>query len=368
MQMINAYRVRGHLIADLDPLGAEPSYHAELDPDTYGLTIWDLDREFLTGSLGEAIGEAGPKPRRHPARDPGDAAPDLLRQDRLRVHEHPGAGAEALAAAAHGAGRPTTGRSTAKRACAFCATCSTPKSSSISCTPASSARSASRWKARETAIAILDEILERAAANNVHEIVIGMAHRGRLNVLANVVGKDRRADLLRVRRRPRSVQHAGLRRREVSPGRAAACAAARTAAKSRSRSRPTPAIWKPSTRWSKASCAPSRTASATPHRERVIPLLIHGDAAFAGQGVVAETLNLSQLDGYSHRRHHPPDHQQPDRLHHAARRIALHALLDRRRARRAGAHLPRQRRRSRRPPSAWRRSPSITASSSRRTW
>ncbi len=62
MQMINAYRVRGHLIADLDPLGDEPSYHPELDPETYGLTIWDLDREFLTGSLGEAIGEGGPKP------------------------------------------------------------------------------------------------------------------------------------------------------------------------------------------------------------------------------------------------------------------------------------------------------------------
>ena len=60
--MINAYRVRGHLIADLDPLGDEPSYHPELDPETYGLTIWDLDREFLTGSLGEAIGEGGPKP------------------------------------------------------------------------------------------------------------------------------------------------------------------------------------------------------------------------------------------------------------------------------------------------------------------
>ena len=61
IQMINAYRVRGHLIADLDPLGAEPSYHPELDPETYGLTIWDLDREFLTGSLGEAIGEGAPK-------------------------------------------------------------------------------------------------------------------------------------------------------------------------------------------------------------------------------------------------------------------------------------------------------------------
>src|SRR2546425_7847094 len=61
IQLINAYRVRGHLIADLDPLGVEPSHHAELDPETYGLTIWDLDREFLTGTLGEAIGETSPK-------------------------------------------------------------------------------------------------------------------------------------------------------------------------------------------------------------------------------------------------------------------------------------------------------------------
>ncbi len=51
LQLINAYRVRGHLIADFDPLGSEPVYHSELDPATYGLTIWDLDREFLTGTL-----------------------------------------------------------------------------------------------------------------------------------------------------------------------------------------------------------------------------------------------------------------------------------------------------------------------------
>ncbi|MYE57883.1 MAG: multifunctional oxoglutarate decarboxylase/oxoglutarate dehydrogenase thiamine pyrophosphate-binding subunit/dihydrolipoyllysine-residue succinyltransferase subunit, partial [Acidimicrobiaceae bacterium] len=50
-QLINQYRVRGHLIADLNPLRDEaPQMHAELDPATYGLTIWDLDREFLTGS------------------------------------------------------------------------------------------------------------------------------------------------------------------------------------------------------------------------------------------------------------------------------------------------------------------------------
>jgi len=51
-QLINMYRVRGHLIADLDPLGRrEPKTHAELDPIHWGLTIWDLEREFPTGGL-----------------------------------------------------------------------------------------------------------------------------------------------------------------------------------------------------------------------------------------------------------------------------------------------------------------------------
>src|SRR5437879_13091202 len=52
MELINAYRVRGHLIADTDPLHAMPLlYHAELDIETYGLTIWDLDRLFISGGL-----------------------------------------------------------------------------------------------------------------------------------------------------------------------------------------------------------------------------------------------------------------------------------------------------------------------------
>ena len=51
-QLINMYRVRGHLIANLDPLGLkEPRTHEELDPNHWGLTIWDLDREFPTGGL-----------------------------------------------------------------------------------------------------------------------------------------------------------------------------------------------------------------------------------------------------------------------------------------------------------------------------
>ena len=109
---INAYRVRGHLIADLDPLGDEPAYHAELDPLTYGLTIWDLDREFLTGTLGDAIGEGASQC--HAARDSRNAAPDLLRQNRLRVHEHPACRSRSAGCSSAWSRRPTTGRSTAE--------------------------------------------------------------------------------------------------------------------------------------------------------------------------------------------------------------------------------------------------------------
>jgi 2-oxoglutarate dehydrogenase E1 component len=125
LQLINAYRVRGHLIADLDPLGGEPSYHPELDPVTYGLTIWDLDRQFLTGTLSEAIGGDGPKPVA------------TLREILETLRQTYCAWSRRL----------ITGRSTARRACASWSICSKPKSSSISCTPASWDRSASLWRA-----------------------------------------------------------------------------------------------------------------------------------------------------------------------------------------------------------------------------
>lgn len=52
LQLINMYRVRGHLLADLDPLGTRSVYHPELDPSSFNLTVWDLDRHFVTGGFG----------------------------------------------------------------------------------------------------------------------------------------------------------------------------------------------------------------------------------------------------------------------------------------------------------------------------
>ena len=90
LMLIRSYRVRGHLEAQLDPLGLQhPKPHAELDPATYGFTDADLDRPiFIDNVLGRETATLR-EIVTHPARD-------LLRPDRRRVHAHPGSGAEVL--------------------------------------------------------------------------------------------------------------------------------------------------------------------------------------------------------------------------------------------------------------------------------
>ena len=127
---------------------------------------------------------------------------------------------------------------------------------------------------------------------------MGMSHRGRLNVLANVVGKSY-AQIFREfegELDPNVPQGSGDVKYHV--GATGKFTARSGDDRSASRSPRTRATSKPSTRSSRAWRAPSRTAAATPTHEQVLPVLIHGDAAFAGQGVVAETLNLSELPGY----------------------------------------------------------------------
>ena len=124
-----------------------------------------------------------------------------------------------------------------------------------------------------------------------------MPHRGRLNVLANIVGKsyDQLFREFEGNVDPDSMQgsgdvkyHLGQTGKFVS----------RAGNEIPSSWPPTPATSRPSTPWSSAWPAPSRTRSTTPARYSVLPILMHGDAAFAGQGVVAETLNMSDIKGY----------------------------------------------------------------------
>ena len=156
LQLINAYRVRGHLVADLDPLDSTRAPHKDLDPATYGLTIWDLDREFITNGLSG-------KDRADAARDPRGPARDLLRHDRRRVHVHRRPRAQGVAAGAHGVGAQPHAARRRRRGAASWRSWSRRRASSASCTPSTSATSASRWRAARPLIPLLDRVLNDAA-------------------------------------------------------------------------------------------------------------------------------------------------------------------------------------------------------------
>ncbi len=296
IQLINIYRVRGHLIADLDPLGGEPAYHPELDPATYGLTIWDLDREFLTGSLGAAIGDGSPKPVA------------TLREilETLRQTYCGKIGCEYM-----NIQHPEQKRWLQQRM--------EPEANNWPLEPERCIRvlegllraeefehflharfvGQKRFalEGGETAIAILEELLERAASHNVHEIVIGMAHRGRLNVLANVIGKPLTQIFSEFEGEidPASTQGSGDVKYHLG---ASGVRKTSNGAEIVVSVSPNPSHLEAVDPVVEGIVRPKQDRLGDTERERVIPLLIHGDAAFAGQGVVAETLNLSQLDGY----------------------------------------------------------------------
>jgi len=297
LQLINAYRVRGHLIADLDPLGSEPNYHPELDPAHYGLTIWDLDREFVTGSLGQSIGEGA------------SHIVLTLRElmETLRQTYCGKIGAEYMYIQA-----PDQKTWLQQRM--------EPLANTWELSSATKLRALERIldsegfeqflhtrfqghkrfsvEGGESTIAILDEIADRAAGNAVHEIVIGMAHRGRLNILTNIIGKKPEQIFSEFDGNPyeHSTQGSGDVKyhlgaagvRQSSSGREIMVSLA-----------PNPSHLEAVNPVVEGIVRPKQDRLGDHKRERVIPLLIHGDAAFAGQGVVAETLNMSQLEGYT---------------------------------------------------------------------
>ncbi|MBM3735657.1 MAG: multifunctional oxoglutarate decarboxylase/oxoglutarate dehydrogenase thiamine pyrophosphate-binding subunit/dihydrolipoyllysine-residue succinyltransferase subunit [Acidobacteria bacterium] len=296
LQLINAYRVRGHLIADLNPLGIEPRYHPELDPATYGFTIWDLDRQFITGNLGALTGEAAPKPvatlreildtlqstycgkigceymsiqhpaektwlqqRMEPHRNNWPVSPEEKVQilDRLIT-------AEQFETFLHS-------RFVGQKRFSL--------------------------EGAETAISIMDDVLNSAAESGAHEVVIGMAHRGRLNFLANTVGKPLAQIFGEFEGHPDpdSAQGSGDVKYHLGATGVHRSESGREVLVSVA---PNPSHLEAVYPVVEGIVRAKQELLGDIKRERVVPFVIHGDAAFAGQGVVAETLNLSQLEGY----------------------------------------------------------------------
>jgi multifunctional 2-oxoglutarate metabolism enzyme len=290
-QLIHAYRVRGHLIANTDPLGHDPLYHPELDPSTYGLSIWDLDRPFWAGGV---LG-----------RGPVLTLRDIL--DTLRQTYCARIGCEYMIIQ-HPEEKQWLQSRMEPTANLWKLETETQKRVAEKLIEAEEFERFldNRFKGHkrfsveggESAVAILDELLERAANTKVHEAVIGMAHRGRLTVLAQIIGKSMQqlfsefdGDI-----DPDSIQGSGDVKYHLG-----ATGVRRTA---QGREITVSVAFNPSHLEAvnpvvEGIVRPKQDRLGDTKRERVIPILIHGDAAFAGQGVVAETLNLSQLEGYS---------------------------------------------------------------------
>ncbi|WP_441922025.1 multifunctional oxoglutarate decarboxylase/oxoglutarate dehydrogenase thiamine pyrophosphate-binding subunit/dihydrolipoyllysine-residue succinyltransferase subunit [Marmoricola sp. RAF53] len=288
LELIHSYRVRGHLMADTDPLEYKQRSHPDLEVESHGLTLWDLDREFATGEFGgerrfmklrnvlgilrdsycrtvgiEYMHIMDPEQRRwiqERVEQPHQKPP---REEQLRILLK------------------------LNQAEAFETFLQTKfvgqKRFSL--------------EGGETTVPVVDEICEAAAEAGLDEVTIGMAHRGRLNMLANIVGKSYNQIFREFEGNidPRTVQGSGdVKYHLGAEGEFTAGSGANI----------------------KVSIAanPSHLETVDPVLEGiarakqdvlnrgaeypVLPLLVHGDAAFAGQGVVAETLNLSQLRGY----------------------------------------------------------------------
>ncbi|WP_104108123.1 multifunctional oxoglutarate decarboxylase/oxoglutarate dehydrogenase thiamine pyrophosphate-binding subunit/dihydrolipoyllysine-residue succinyltransferase subunit [Nocardioides sp. 616] len=289
LELIHAYRVRGHMMADTDPLEYRQRSHPDLEIETHGLTLWDLDREFATGSFG------GEGRRFMKLRD----ILGILRDSYCRT-----TGIEYMHIMdpeqrqwiQERVERPHT-KTPREEQLRILLKLNQAEAFETFLQTKFVGQKRFSLEGGETTVPLIDELCEAAAEADLDEVTIGMAHRGRLNVLANIVGKSYSQIFREFEGNidPRTVQgsgdvkyHLGAEGEFVSG--------------------------KGDTIKVSVAANPSHLEAVDPVLEGiarakqdmldrgsdfpVLPLLVHGDAAFAGQGVVAETLNLSQLRGY----------------------------------------------------------------------
>jgi multifunctional 2-oxoglutarate metabolism enzyme len=287
-ELIHAYRVRGHLMADTDPLEYKQRKHPDLDINQHGLTLWDLEREFATGGFGG-------KPRM-PLRD----ILGVLRNSYCRTvgveymhiqNPQERAWIQARVERPH----ERAGHDEQLR---ILSRLNVAEAFEMFLQTKFVGQRRFSLEGAESLIPLLDAVLTEAARDDLDEVVLGMAHRGRLNVLANIVGKSYAQIFGEFEGNldPATTHGSGDVKYHLG-----AEGSYQTGDGQRIRT--------------SLVANPSHLEAVDPVLEGVVrakqdvldmgepgftvlPVLLHGDAAFAGQGVVAETLELSQLRGY----------------------------------------------------------------------
>jgi 2-oxoglutarate dehydrogenase E1 component len=298
--LINMYRVRGHLIAHLDPLDAEPPHiHPELDPLTYGLTIWDLPREFVADGLaGRDV--ATLEEILHVLRD---AYCRTLGIEYMHIQDTE----QKRWVQQHVEGQPTTLNLEEQRHILDRLNAAEVFERFLHTRYVGQKRFG--LEGAESTIVLLDALLDSAAGAGVAEVVMGMAHRGRLNVLANIVGKSYQEifEEFEGNLDPESVQGSGdVKYHKGAHGVFHGSAGEElpiTMASNPSHLEAVDPVVEGMTRAKQDRISPPTDGTPAAAAEGAdgfpcMSVLLHGDAAFAGQGVVAETLNLSGLSGY----------------------------------------------------------------------
>lgn len=287
-KLIRVHRVRGHLIADLDPLRwKKPHTPVELDPATYGLTIWDLDREFLTDDVGGV--------EKMPLADLLGVLRDAYCRTIGVEYMHIQDTDEQRWIQAQVEGDYDSISKTGKHRILERLNAAESFEKFLATKYVGTKRFG--LEGAESAIPILDEVLSNAADAGFGSVVLGMAHRGRLNVLSNIMGKSYGAIFSEFEGHldPTSVQgsgdvkyHLGIEGNYVSPS--GADIAIELAANPSHLETVGPVVMG-MVRAKQDQIEPAGAFS-------VLPMLIHGDAAFAGQGIVAESLAMSDIGGY----------------------------------------------------------------------
>lgn len=298
IELIAAYRNRGHLMADIDPLRLDKTRfrsHPDLDVLTHGLTLWDLDREFkVDGFAGKQylkLRDVLSVLRDAYCRHIGVEYTHILEpeqqkwlQERIEIkHDKPTVAEQKYILSKLNAAEAFETFLQTKYV----------------------GQKRFSLEGAETVIPMMDAAIDQAAEHGLDEVVIGMPHRGRLNVLANIVGKPYSQIFTEFEGNLNPSQahgsgdvkyHLGASGNYIQMFGDNDIQVSLTANPSHLEA--VDPVLEGLVRAKQDLLDGSRDADVSGEYP-VVPLMLHGDAAFAGQGVVAETLNLALLNGYT---------------------------------------------------------------------